>query len=91
MILLLLKNYFKAHHVSNLIETNYILKLRKKMCYFFIILLTIEKNIKLRDISKETILAGHIEMLGHGELLELRLLEKSARHDFIIARHHSSK
>ncbi len=28
--------------------------------------------------------------LGHGELLELRLLEKSARHDFIIARHHSS-
>jgi hypothetical protein len=27
---------------------------------------------------------------GHGELLELRLLEKSARHDFIIARHHSS-
>jgi hypothetical protein len=29
--------------------------------------------------------------LGHGELLELRLLEKSARHDFIIARHHSSK
>ncbi len=30
-------------------------------------------------------------MLGHGELLELRLLEKSARQDFIIARHHSSK
>ena len=28
--------------------------------------------------------------LGHGELLELRLLEKSARHDFIIARHRSS-
>ena len=28
---------------------------------------------------------------GHGELLELRLLEKSAQHDFIIARHHSSK
>jgi hypothetical protein len=27
---------------------------------------------------------------GHGELLELQLLEKSARHDFIIARHHSS-
>jgi hypothetical protein len=27
---------------------------------------------------------------GHGELLELRLLEKSARHNFIIARHHSS-
>jgi hypothetical protein len=27
---------------------------------------------------------------GHGELLELRLLEKSARHDFIIARHHLS-
>jgi hypothetical protein len=23
--------------------------------------------------------------VGHGELLELRLLEKSARHDFIIA------
>jgi hypothetical protein len=29
--------------------------------------------------------------MGHGELLELRLLEKSARHNFIIARHHSSK
>jgi hypothetical protein len=28
--------------------------------------------------------------MGHGELLELRLLEKSARHNFIIARHHSS-
>jgi hypothetical protein len=28
--------------------------------------------------------------LGHGELLELRLLEKSARQDFIIAQHHSS-
>jgi hypothetical protein len=28
--------------------------------------------------------------LGHDHLLELRLLEKSARHDFIIARHHSS-
>jgi hypothetical protein len=28
--------------------------------------------------------------LGHGELLELRLLEKSARHNFIIARHRSS-
>jgi hypothetical protein len=28
--------------------------------------------------------------MGHGELLELRLLEKSARHDFIIARHRSS-
>jgi hypothetical protein len=28
--------------------------------------------------------------VGHGELLELRLLKKSARHDFIIARHHSS-
>ena len=27
---------------------------------------------------------------GHGELLELRLLEKSARHDFIIAQHRSS-
>ncbi len=28
------------------------------------------------------------ESTGHGELLELRLLEKSARHNFIIARHH---
>jgi hypothetical protein len=27
---------------------------------------------------------------GHGELLELRLLEKSARHDFIIARQRSN-
>ena len=34
---------------------------------------------------------GGIEInTGHGELLELRLLEKSARHDFIIARHRSS-
>ena len=34
----------------------------------------------------------HLQMflMGHGELLELRLLEKSARHDFIIARHRSS-
>ncbi len=29
-------------------------------------------------------------LLGHGELLELRLLEKSARHVFIIARQRSS-
>jgi hypothetical protein len=28
--------------------------------------------------------------LGHNHLLEIRLLEKSAQHDFIIARHHSS-
>jgi hypothetical protein len=28
--------------------------------------------------------------MGHDHLLEIRLLEKSARHDFIIARHHSS-
>ena len=27
---------------------------------------------------------------GHGELLKLRLLEKSARHDFIIARQRSN-
>ena len=27
---------------------------------------------------------------GHGELLELRLLKKSARHDFIIARQRSN-
>ena len=27
---------------------------------------------------------------GHDHLLELRLLEKSARHDFIIAQHRSS-
>ncbi len=32
----------------------------------------------------------HVEYTGHGELLELRLLEKSARHDFIIARKRSS-
>jgi hypothetical protein len=31
-----------------------------------------------------------VEEPGHGELLELRLLEKSARHNFIIARHRSS-
>ena len=29
-------------------------------------------------------------MPGHDHLLEIRLLKKSARHDFIIARHHSS-
>ncbi len=29
--------------------------------------------------------------LGHDHLLEIRLLKKSARHDFIIARHHMSK
>jgi hypothetical protein len=28
---------------------------------------------------------------GHDHLLEIRLLKKSARHDFIIAWHHSSK
>jgi hypothetical protein len=28
--------------------------------------------------------------MGHDHLLEIRLLEKSARHDFIIARHRSS-
>ncbi len=28
--------------------------------------------------------------LGHDHLLEMRLLKKSARHDFIIARHRSS-
>jgi hypothetical protein len=27
---------------------------------------------------------------GHDQLLEIRLLEKSAQHDFIIARQHSS-
>jgi hypothetical protein len=27
---------------------------------------------------------------GHDHLLEIRLLEKSARHDFSFARHHSS-
>ncbi len=27
---------------------------------------------------------------GHNQLLEIRLLEKSARHNFIIARQHSS-
>ena len=30
------------------------------------------------------------ELLGHDHLLEIRLLEKSARHDFIIARHRLS-
>ncbi len=29
--------------------------------------------------------------MGHDHLLKIRLLEKSARHDFIIAQHHSSK
>ncbi len=28
--------------------------------------------------------------MGHNQLLEICLLEKSARHDFIIARQHSS-
>ena len=32
----------------------------------------------------------HMVFKGHDHLLELRLLEKSARHDFIIARHRSS-
>ena len=31
-----------------------------------------------------------IFFMGHDHLLELRLLKKSARHDFIIARHRSS-
>jgi hypothetical protein len=30
-------------------------------------------------------------LLGHDHLLEIRLLEKSARHDFLFARHHLSK
>ncbi len=30
------------------------------------------------------------EEMGHDHLLEIRLLEKSARHNFIIARHRSS-
>jgi hypothetical protein len=30
------------------------------------------------------------ELWGHNHLLEIRLLKKSAPHDFIIARHHSS-
>jgi hypothetical protein len=33
---------------------------------------------------------ANTRVLGHDHLLELRLLEKSARHDFIIARHRSS-
>jgi len=28
--------------------------------------------------------------MGHDQLLEIRLLKKSARHDFIIAQQHSS-
>ena len=46
------------------------------------IYLTIEETLSPAKAYKE--------ITGHGELLELRLLEKSARHDFIIARHHSS-
>ena len=40
-----------------------------------------------------TLVQNHLDYInkkGHGELLKLRLLEKSARHDFIIARHRSS-
>jgi hypothetical protein len=33
---------------------------------------------------------GHNTKMGHDHLLELQLLKKSARHDFIIARHRSS-
>ncbi len=29
--------------------------------------------------------------MGHDHLLEIRLLKKSARHNFSFARHHSSK
>ena len=32
----------------------------------------------------------HRDVVGHNHLLEIRLLEKSARHDFIIARHRLS-
>jgi hypothetical protein len=32
----------------------------------------------------------YVNILGHDHLLEIRLLKKSARHNFIIARHHSS-
>ncbi len=40
-------------------------------------------------MNKSTIMNKSTRMnkTGHDHLLELRLLEKSARHDFIIARH----
>ena len=41
-------------------------------------------------LSTGTRLVDEVGKSGHGELLELRLLEKSARHDFIIARQRSS-
>jgi hypothetical protein len=40
--------------------------------------------------TNKVLFCFHNKHLGHGELLELRLLEKSARHNFIIARHHLS-
>ncbi len=52
-----------------------------------------EKNIhtwKVGVHAKRMGIFGDIFLMGHGELLELRLLKKSAQHDFIIARHHSS-
>jgi hypothetical protein len=39
-------------------------------------------------MEKATI--AQCNILGHDHLLEIRLLEKSAQHDFIIARHCSS-
>ncbi len=65
----------------------------KSICNFFTILLFtlvfpyFFKTEKINWGSDD----GQTSSLGHGELLELRLLEKSARHNFIIARHHSSK
>ncbi len=40
--------------------------------------------------NKEKINGRLLECLGHDQLLEICLLKKSARHDFIIARQHSS-
>ncbi len=42
----------------------------------------------MKQVSERLIY--NVGKAGHGELLELRLLEKSARHNFIIARHRSS-
>jgi hypothetical protein len=54
-------------------------------------LISVKIYINHMNILYKYIITRVVMKAGHGELLELRLLEKSARHDFIIARHHSSK
>ena len=58
---------------------------QKNLCSCFGTVYVDGKNSK----RKKQLLFGKIKM-GHDHLLKMRLLEKSARHDFIIARHCSS-